>query len=265
MTRSIDFSKYSSIKIGPEINVNILESIQSVPKNWLIIGGCNNILLPPNPPQIAMLGKNFDFIKMQNDGLHVGAATKGGKLLSFAKKHDLTGFEILQKLPGTIGGMVKMNAGLKSWEIFENIQKVHTDKGWIPKSQIQYGYRFAHIDGIVYEVVFEPKNGFNYELLKDFETMRANQPNEPSCGSCFKNPPNKSAGRLLEICGFRGLRLGNMAFSQKHANFLINLGDGTYEEAISLIYRAQESVLSKASILLEPEIRIIEDLLNKSE
>lgn len=263
MTRSIDFSKYSSIQIGPNIEVKILDSIQSIPQDWIMIGGCNNILLPPNPPQLATLGKNFDFIKMEKDGLHVGAATKGGKLLSFAKKHNLSGFEILQKLPGTIGGMVRMNAGLKGWEIFENIQKIHTNEGWIPKTKIQYGYRYANIKGVIYEVVFEPKFGFSYELLKDFESMRANQPNEPSCGSCFKNPPNESAGRLLELHGFRGLEHGNMAFSSKHANFLINLGGGTYDEAVSLIQKAQKEVFEKSGILLEPEIKIIENSLNK--
>jgi UDP-N-acetylmuramate dehydrogenase len=265
MTRSIDFSKYSSIQIGPNIDVEILDSIQSIPNDWVMIGGCNNLLLPKNPPKLAMLSKSFDFIKLQNNSLHVGAATKGGKLLSFAKKHDLSGFEILQKLPGTIGGMVKMNAGLKGWEIFENIQKILTDKGWISKSQIQYGYRFAKIDGVIYEIAFEPKYGFDYGLLKDFEAMRANQPNEPSCGSCFKNPPNDSAGRLLEAYGFRGFKEGNITFSQKHANFLVNLGGGTYDEAISLIYKAQEAVLAKSGIFLEPEIRIIENLLSKPE
>jgi UDP-N-acetylmuramate dehydrogenase len=89
--------------------------------------------------------------------------------------------------------------------------------------------------------------------------MRANQPNEPSCGSCFKNPPNESAGRLLEACGFRGFKEGNMAFSQKHANFLINLGDGSYKEAISLIKKAQDRVLAETGIFLTPEIHIIKN------
>ena len=244
------------------VGVELLETLQSIPQDWVMIGGCNNILLPSNPPKLAMLGKNFDFIRVQDDGLHVGAATKGGKLLSFAKKSNLSGFEILQKLPGTLGGMVRMNAGLKGWEIFENIQKILTDKGWIPKAQIEHGYRFANIEGVIYEVLFEPKIGFDYELLNDFEKMRANQPSEPSCGSCFKNPPNESAGKLLEMCGFRGMVEGNMAFSQKHANFLINLGGGSYEEAIKLIKKAQDVVLAKCGILLEPEIRIIENSLN---
>lgn len=259
MTRLIDFSKYSSIQIGPKIDVQILESAKSIPQDWIMIGGCNNILLPPNPPRLAMLSKRFDFIHMENDGLHVGAATKGGKLLSFAKKHDLSGFEILQKLPGTIGGMIRMNAGLKGWEIFENLQKILINENWIPKSQIEHGYRHANINGVVYEVVFESKSGFNHELLKDFEAMRANQPNEPSCGSCFKNPPNESAGRLLEACGFRGFKEGNMAFSQKHANFLINLGNGSYEEATNLIKKAQDRVLAETGIFLTPEIHIIKN------
>jgi UDP-N-acetylmuramate dehydrogenase len=260
MYKTVDFCKYSSIRIGPKVDVKILQEPVSIPDDWVIIGGCNNILLPPNPPKLAMLSKDFDFIILKDDGLHVGAATKGGKLLSYAKKKNLSGFEILQKLPGTIGGMVKMNAGLKGWEIFENIKKVRTNKGWILKSQIEYGYRFAKIDGVIYEVVFEPKEEFDYKLLKDFEAMRLNQPQDPSCGSCFKNPPGKSAGELLQMYGFRGKRVGGMAFSQKHANFLVNLGGGTYEQAVYLINEAKKEVFSKSKILLEPEIRTLKNI-----
>lgn len=60
-----------------------------------------------------MLDKCFDFIHLEENVLHVGGATPSGKILSFAKKHNLAGFELMQKLPGTLGGMVAMNAGLK--------------------------------------------------------------------------------------------------------------------------------------------------------
>lgn len=260
MKKLIDFSKYSSIKIGPTLYVNILKKIEDTPQDWILVGGGNNLLLPPNPPPLAMLDKSFSFINLKEDCLHVGAATKSGQLLSFAKKNDLNGFELLQKLPGTLGGVVKMNAGLKEWEIFNNLEKILTNHGWIDKKDIDYDYRHTDIKGVIYEIVFKLKKGFDRELFSLFEKMRMNQPNEPSCGSCFKNPPKIAAGKLLDEAGFRGKKIGNMAFSQKHANFLINLGGGTYEEATKLINSAQKEVLKKSGITLHPEINIIKPI-----
>ena len=257
MVKTIDFSRFSSIKIGPVVDVLLLDSPQSLPKNHIIIGGANNLLISPNPPPLAMLSKAFDFLHVKEDVLHIGGTTPSGKILSFAKKHDLSGFELMQKLPGTLGGMVAMNAGLKEWEVFNNLIAIRTEKGWLPKEAITHGYRFANIDGIVYEATFTCKKGFDENLLAMFKKMRDNQPQFPSAGSCFKNPAGHFAGKLIEEVGFKGERVGNMAFSDQHANFLVNLGGGTYEEAITLITRAKEAVYERFNIVLEEEIKIL--------
>jgi UDP-N-acetylmuramate dehydrogenase len=88
--------------------------------------------------------------------------------------------------------------------------------------------------------------------------MRDNQPDDPSAGSCFKNPPGDAAGRLIQEAGLKGYRIGDMAFSEQHANFLVNLGEGTFEDAISLIRLAQKRVEESTGILLELEIIIID-------
>lgn len=257
MTKSINFSTYSSIKIGPKVDVLLLDNLTSLPKEYQLIGGANNLLVSPTPPPLAMLDKGFDFITIDNDVLHIGGATPSGKILSFAKKNNLSGFELMQKLPGTLGGMVAMNAGLKEWEIFNHLLAIRTEKGWIPKEAIAHGYRFAHIDGIVYEATFTCKSGFDENLLVMFKKMRDNQPKEPSAGSCFKNPSGNYAGKLIEEAGFKGKRVGNMMFSNVHANFLVNLGGGTYEEAITLITAVKEEVLAHFSVKLEEEIIIL--------
>ncbi len=257
MTKSINFSTFSSIKIGPTLDVLLLDSITPRPKGCTIIGGANNLLVSPTPPPLAMLGKTFDFIRLEENILHVGGATPSGKILSFAKKHDLSSFELMQKLPGTLGGMVAMNAGLKEWEIFNNLIAIRTEHGWVEKLQIDHGYRFAKIEGVIYEATFTCKNGFDENLLSMFKKMRDNQPKEPSAGSCFKNPVGHFAGKLIEEAGFKGKRVGNMMFSNVHANFLVNLGGGTYEEAIMLITEVKEEVLKRFGIRLEEEIIIL--------
>lgn len=257
MTKTIHFSTYSSIKIGPSVDVLILDTIQALPENYRLIGGANNLLLSPTPPPLAMLGKPFDFIRLEENILHVGGATKSGQILSFAKKHDLANFELMQKLPGTLGGMIAMNAGLKEWEIFNHLIAVRTEKGWISKEDIEHGYRYAKIEGIVYEATFTCQKGFDESLLAMFKKMRDNQPKEPSAGSCFKNPVGHYAGKLIEEAGFKGKRIGQMMFSNVHANFLVNLGGGTYEDALTLIQDVQNKVLKRFGVKLEEEIIIL--------
>ena len=254
--KTINFSSYSSIKIGPEVDVKIIKEIQDC-SDYTLIGGANNLLLSPNPPKLAILGKKFDFIDMANNHLHIGGATVSGKILSYAKKYNIANFELMQKLPGTLGGMIKMNAGLKEWEIFNHLVAIKTEHGWIKKREIDYGYRYAKIDGTVYEAKFEICKGFDYELLKIFKKLRDNQPPHPSAGSCFKNPKGSFAGELLEGAGLKGHQIGNMAFSKKHANFLVNLGDGTFSDAIALIDEAKKRVFEKFGVKLELEIEVL--------
>ncbi len=109
--------------------------------------------------------------------MYVGCATTSGKLLTYARKNNIADLEFLAKLPGNIGGLVKMNAGLKSWEIFNYIDKIKTKDAYIKKEDINYSYRETKIDTIVYEVVFNIEYGFSKEKLKEFNKMRDNQPN----------------------------------------------------------------------------------------
>jgi len=257
MTKSINFSTYSSIKIGPTCDVLLLDTLSALPIGYKLIGGANNLLVSPTPPPLAMLDKCFDFIHLEENVLHIGGSTPSGKILSFAKKNDLTGFELMQKLPGTLGGMVAMNAGLKTWEIFNGLLAIRTEKGWINKADIQHGYRFANIDGIVYEATFTCKKGFDENLLAMFKKMRNNQPKEPSAGSCFKNPEGYFAGKLIEELGFKGKRIGSMMFSDVHANFLVNCGGGTYKDAMTLISTVKEKVLTHFGLNLEEEIILL--------
>ncbi len=259
-TKSIDFSKFSSIRIGPIVEVALIEN-DIVPQGRIIVGSANNLLVSPTPPPLMILSKQYDFIRIENTHLIIGAATPGGRVVSFCKKNNIAHFEYLSKLPGTLGGMLKMNAGLKEYEIFNHLISIRTPSGWISKEQIQYGYRTTSIKEVVFEAAFKCEAGFSLERLEMFAQMRSNQPNVPSAGSCFKNPPNDYAGRLIEAVGLKGQRVGGMAFSDVHANFLVNYGEGTYEEAIYLIKEAQKRVLEQFRIQLQCEVVILGDTI----
>jgi len=253
----IDFSKFSSIKIGPKVEVLVIERGDKIPNNRFLVGGANNLLVSPMPPPLMMLGKSYDYIEIKDNFLEVGCATKTGRLLSFAKKHNIANLEFIAKLPGTIGGMVAMNAGVKSYEIFNIIKRVKINGVWVDKKDIKYGYRFAKLNGIATAIELNLEYGYNQELRDELLKLRNNQPKEPSAGSAFKNPKDDFAGRLIQEVGLKGYRVGNMAFSQIHANFLVNLGSGTFQEAMELIELAKSKVKDKFNIELKEEIKIV--------
>ena len=255
--KTIDFSKFSSIKVGVPIEVLMIERDDVIPKDRLIIGHANNLLVSPNPEPLMMLSKDFSFIELENDALTVGCATPTGKLLSFAKKNDLKGFEFISKLPGSIGGMLAMNAGVKSYEIFNILDSIKIDGWWIKKENIDHGYRFAMLGGVATEVRFKITKGFSVELLNELINLRSNQPKTPSAGSAFKNPEGDYAGRLIEEVALKGRSKGSMQWSEVHANFLVNHGGGTFEDAKYLIDLAKEKVLEKFGINLLEEVQIL--------
>ena len=256
MFKTINFKKYTSIHVGGEYNVKVINEIGKY-SQFRILGRGNNILISTTPPPMALLGEKFDYIEQVDDKLIVGAATSSGKLLTYCRKNDIAHFELLAKLPGNMGGLVKMNAGLKEWEIFNYLYSIKTQDGEILKKDIPHSYRHTQIDGIIYEIIFMVEKGYDKELQKMFNTMRDNQPNLPSAGSCFKNPKDNSAGYLIEQVGLKGYQIGDMAFSSQHANFLVNLGEGTFDDATKLINLAKEKVKKQFNIELELEIEII--------
>jgi len=253
--RTIDFTKYSSIKIGPTVDVLVINEIDDY-SEYQIIGRANNLLLSSNAPKFAILGEEFDYIRREDNLLYVGCATTSGKLLTYVRKNNIANLEFLAKLPGNLGGLVKMNAGLKSWEIFNYVHSIKTKDGYIKKEDVNYSYRHTQLNTIVYEVVFNIEEGFSKDKLKEFNKMRDNQPHIPSAGSCFKNPKDDYAGRLIEAVGLKGYKIGNMSFSQEHANFLVNLGGGTYEEAVEIINLAKSRIKDQFNIDIEEEVII---------
>ena len=245
----IDFSKFSTIKIGSKIDVKIVDEYNY--NDELIIGRATNSLVCSG--DVAILSDKYDFIKIENGYLKVGAKTKNSKLYNFTRRHNITGFEFLSKLPGSIGGSVKMNAGMKEYEISNNLVSINS----IDKKNFKFGYRTSIINSPIFEVCFEINEGFNKSLVDMFSKMRDNQPKLPSLGSAFKNPKNDYAGRLIQEVGLKGIKFGGVGFSEIHANFLVNYGDGKCEDVIQAINEAKKRVFEKFGINLENEIKLL--------
>ena len=248
----IDFSKLSTIKIGSKIDVKIINEYNY--NDEIIIGRATNSLVCGG--NIGVLDDKYDFIKIEDGYLKVGAKTKNSKLYNFTRQNNISGFEFLSKLPGSVGGSVKMNAGMKTYEISKNLVAING----IEKKSFEFGYRYSKIEIPIFEIWFEMTTGFDKNLVKEFSKMRNNQPKSPSLGSAFKNPIGDYAGRLIEKVGLKGIKIGDVGFSEIHSNFLVNYGNGSCEDVEKAIKEAQKRVFEEFGINLEKEIKIIKNI-----
>ena len=256
----IDFAKYSSVRIGSPFEVQVLD--EECEFKGFIIGGANNLLISNKPKTLGILGKKFDFIKILEQNaefslLEIGCSTNAKTMHGFCKEHNLGGFEFLRKIPGLLGGLLKMNAGLKDENISKHLISIKLANKELAKEKIAFDYRFCPLKEPMFSAKFKLSAGFSADKDELLKTTRDNQPNGASFGSIFKNPKGDFAGRLIEEVGLKGFKNGDAMISDKHANFLINKKNASFEEAIFLIELAEKRVFEKFGIRLEREVIVI--------
>ncbi|UZP67298.1 UDP-N-acetylmuramate dehydrogenase [Desulfovibrio mangrovi] len=251
----------------------------------LVLGYGSNILASDGElPLVVVNPAVMDAPQVVGEGtdgvrVRVGAGFRLPRLLGWLCSNGLSGLEGLSGIPGTVGGAVAMNAGsygcetgarLESVTIFDPRNGVRTLK----RDSLHFAYRHFSVeetDGasgdtsltIVLDATFCLDRGVRDDIHRvmreNYAKKKATQPvTAYSAGCVFKNPSQQaSAGKLLDSCGFKGKEYGGMAFSKMHANFLINTGKGTSEEAKYLLSIAQEKVKKETNFSLELEVKII--------
>ncbi|WP_104712564.1 UDP-N-acetylmuramate dehydrogenase [Helicobacter cetorum] len=257
LEKTIDFSSYSSVKIGTPLKVSVLENDNEISKEHQIIGLANNLLIAPRVKNLALLGKNYDYICDRDGTIEVGGATNAAKIFGYFRANNLGGLEFLGQLPGTLGALIKMNAGMKEFEIKNILESAYINNEWLENKNLGLSYRSSAFNGIVLRARFKKMPNFREEVFKACKSMRKSHPKLPNFGSCFKNPPNNYAGRLLESVGLKGYCLKRVGFAKEHANFLVNLGGAEFEEALELIELAKARVWQEWGICLEEEVKIL--------
>jgi UDP-N-acetylmuramate dehydrogenase len=189
-------------------------------------------------------------------------------LIGYAIRHSLAGLEWAAGIPGTVAGCVVMNAGTKLGEMKDSVKAVRMVnlKGRIvdvEAAQVRFEYRRALLPrGIVVGVWLQLKQGVRSEIervVKDYlHYRRDTQPLAmPSAGCVFKNPPNDSAGRLVEAVGLKGARVGDAEVSVKHANFMVNRGQARAVDVIALIGKVRSAIHRRMGVRLDLELKIV--------
>lgn len=183
----------------------------------------------------------------------------------------LSGVEFANGIPGTLGGAIYMNAGAYGGQLSDIVYETvcyDLDTGAVmhlKNDEQHFGYRhsiFMEKNYIVLSAALQLKYGdrdaIRSEMNDYLQRRREKQPLEyPSAGSVFKRPAGYFAGKLIEDAGLKGLRVGGAVVSQKHAGFIVNTGDATADDVLSLIDKIKESVLKASGVELECEIRFI--------
>jgi UDP-N-acetylmuramate dehydrogenase len=189
-------------------------------------------------------------------------------LIGYAIRHSLAGLEWAAGIPGTVAGCVVMNAGTKLGEMKDSIKAVRmvNMKGQVvdvEAAQVRFEYRRALLPlGIVVGVWVQLKQGVRSEIervVKDYlHYRRDTQPLAmPSAGCVFKNPPNESAGQLIEASGLKGTRVGDAEVSMKHANFIVNRGQARAADVMALIGKVRSALRRRAGVGLDLELKIV--------
>ncbi|MGA7869649.1 MAG: UDP-N-acetylmuramate dehydrogenase [Candidatus Binatus sp.] len=237
------------------------------------LGAGTNLLVSDRGMRGLVVRLGDGFAKIEIDGTKVvaGAAAAFGALVQAVVDRGLEGLEFGEGIPGTVGGGLVMNAGAFGGEIARVVTLVHgvTEAGEalaLTRDEVKFAYRRTELPAhfVITRVDFELARGDRGQLMARVAELKAKraarQPRGvPNAGSIFKNPPGNFAGKLLEGAGLKGTRLGGVAFSDQHANFIVNLGGAQAAEVRALIEMARIKVKEQSGVWLEPEVRLVGD------
>jgi UDP-N-acetylmuramate dehydrogenase len=262
----------------PASEIDIREAVRwslDKGKPLFVLGKGSNVLISDNgwPGLVINLSAHFTKVEWNLPGAICQSGALLNTVVAEAVQKGLGGGEQLSGIPGTIGGGVIMNAGAYEQciaDIVADVRYCDLTNGKIEsrsKEEMHFGYRTSalHSKRVIVlstQLSFIPSDP--HKLMETREKILAlrkqKQPLDlPNCGSVFKRPPGLFAGTLIEQCGLKGYRIGDMEISSKHANFIVNHGQGTAGEVRRLIYKVQKDVYEKAGVLLEPEVLFIGD------
>jgi UDP-N-acetylenolpyruvoylglucosamine reductase len=305
LSRDVPMRKYTSWRTGgvaermylPADLEDLLVFLRGLPSDEPLyaMGLGSNLLVRDGGLRgtVLMLHGTMNGLHLELDGsVYAEAGVPGAKLARFAAAHDLQGAEFFVGIPGTLGGMLAMNAGCygsETWERVLRVQTVNRQGEVHVRTAADYEIGYRHV-ALLPSPQSSPASGRRGERERlslipaseewfvaawlqfakgDGESVRqeikallskriASQPlNMPNAGSVFRNPQNDHAARLIEQCGLKGKQVGGAQVSEKHANFIVNVGAATAANIENLINEVQATVEQQTGVRLQCEVRII--------
>jgi UDP-N-acetylmuramate dehydrogenase len=240
-----------------------------------VLGGGSNLLISDKGLRCVVIINHAHNIKINTHTLpHTIWAESGALMVNLGNKlvlRGLSGMEWAATIPGTVGGAVYGNAGAFGKETCKDlisadiIHKEHGREVW-DCGRLDYTYRSSMIkrgdeQAVILSALFQVQPGDPEQIqteVSSYKSRRAKiQPPGASVGSVFRNPPNDSAGRLIEAAGLKGKKIGGAIISPKHANFIINESGASAQNIFDLLLLARNAVAEQFGVNLIPEIELL--------
>lgn len=281
-------SRHTSFRIGGpaallvQINTedeltDVMTLLDTEGTEYLLAGNGSNLLVSDAgyPGMVLRLGGDFEAVEIDEDDeqlVHVGAARLMSGVSAFLTEKGLSGFEFASGIPGSLGGAVFMNAGAYGGEMKDIVTSVRVKMVSKPFStyelrneDMDFAYRSSRAqtgDMIILSASLRLRKDDPAAIAERVTELNAKrnskQPvNLPSAGSTFKRPAGGYAAALIEEAGLKGYRVGGAEVSEKHAGFVVNIGDARCEDVLAVMRHVRKTVLEKSGIELEPEVRLI--------
>ena len=237
----------------------------------LVVGKGSNLLVADAgfPGLAVVLGEGFGAIDIEGTTVRAGGAVALPVLARRTAAAGLTGFEWAVGVPGSVGGAVRMNAGghgsdmracVRRTDVFDLAEGRRLA---LDLDDLDYGYRRSSIRPHQVVVAAElalaagDREASEAQVAEIVRWRREHQPGGQNAGSVFTNPPGDSAGRLVEVSGLKGFRLGSAHVSPKHANFIQADEGGSADDVLALVREVQQRVEERMGVRLEPELRLV--------
>ncbi len=272
--------RYTSFQIGgpadyflepadKDDSVAILLYCQRQRLPYLLMGKGSNMLVSDEGVRGAVINLEAGLhgLRCEGDLVTAEAGISIAKFVDFCIQNGLRGVEMLPGIPGTLGGAVMMNAGAYGGETADYLVDVEVLRNGvvrtIPKEDVGFSYRHSGLrDDAIFGARFRLPQGDKAELMRQRRELlirrnRTQPINYPNSGSMFKNPAGSYAAKLIEEAGLKGFTIGGAQISERHANFMINLGGAKAVDVLGLIERAQKTVFERNGIHLELEVKLV--------
>ncbi|MDY6872517.1 MAG: UDP-N-acetylmuramate dehydrogenase [Chloroflexota bacterium] len=286
LQENVSMTNYTTARVGGPVPALISihdldELVKAAQTLWdldvpfSVLGSGSNLLVSDKGLDRVILHNRAHNLKINTKSDSPSVIAESGAILGTVARQSalrgLSGMEWGAPVPGTVGGAVYGNAGAHGSDMANSLEMatiLHAEQGiqdW-PVEKLAYQYRSSILKrekmpvvilSAIFKVVHSSREEA-WEKISAFQAYRKNtQPPGASMGSMFKNPPDESAGRLIEAAGLKGKRVGRAIISPTHANFIVNLEDATAQDIYTLMNLARETVKAKFGITLEPEIELI--------
>jgi len=280
--KNVPLKEYTTFNVGGPADIFLIPQnedslreltkiINKVDKRHFVLGKGSNIIVGDKGYRgIIIYTGHLNEISVKGNKILAQSGATLKDIAEVAKENSLTGFEFASGIPGSLGGAVFMNAGAYGGEMNDVIKEVSAfdengHKVVLPKNKLKLSYRnsiFQDNNYIIFDALLKLQKGKKDKIIAKMNELNQKRENKqpleyPSAGSSFKRPEGHYTGPLIEKADMKGYQIGGAQVSKKHAGFIVNKGNATAKDIVTLIQKIQKEVYKISGVKLKPEPKFL--------